>query len=82
MYRHFGGNILGQGTHGIIRTDETDLSSVIKTFTNISKCKGLQNEYLIQKELASDFISNHIDIIVPQCCCYNVTQSIYFLLMI
>lgn len=76
MYRHFGGNILGQGTHGTISIDTTNVSSVIKTFTDISKCKGLQNEYLIQTELASDFISNHFDILVPQCCCYNITERI------
>jgi hypothetical protein len=76
MRRLFGGNILGQGTHGTISTDETDLSSVIKTFTNISKCKGLQNEYLIQTELTSDFILNDINIIVPQSCCYNITERI------
>ena len=51
MKSHFGGTILGQGTHGTIIIDPLDSSKVIKSFTILSNCEKLQDEYEVQNEI-------------------------------
>jgi hypothetical protein len=65
-----GGTIIGQGTHGIIKIDETNTNMVVKQFNNLSFCKELINEYEVQKSLHNELLKTHINIYIPDCCCY------------
>jgi hypothetical protein len=67
-----GGNIIGQGTHGTITVDTSDMNFVIKSYNKVqmNNCDMLQNEYNIQQQLFGIFDN----IYVPKCCCF-VEQS-------
>jgi hypothetical protein len=64
------GEILGQGSHGIITVDPTDENKVIKSFISgsgnkIKFCEKLQNEYNVQTFLNSEFKRESLCVTVP-----------------